>query len=164
MHAARGGREPQRHDQPHPDCAKGKSKDTITFGVSSKIFLNGELPTIQNKLTIEGGNVATIDGSGADRIMETAAATILTLRNVTLAHGAASSDGGGVLNLGALTLDHTTFSHNAAGGGSRGGGVYSEGSSVTVLDRRPSGRPAILAASPRRPSRRRRASPARARS
>ena len=119
-------------DQSNPDCGKGNKKDTITFGVSGKIFLTSELPAIEGTLTIDGANVITIDGSGADRIMETNGSTVLTLRNVTLAHGNTGGDGGGLFNLGTATLDHTTFSNNTASG--NGGGVYSPAGSLKILD------------------------------
>jgi CSLREA domain-containing protein len=118
--------------QANADCAKGQSNNFIVFSVGGTIALAGELPAVQRKLTIDGGGAITIDGGSATRIMETADDANLRLRNVTLAHGAATGDGGGVLNANAtLTLQNTVFSHNTATG--FGGGVYSPGGSTKVI-------------------------------
>jgi CSLREA domain-containing protein len=119
--------------QVNPDCPVGRQKNVIDFSFGGTITLGSELPAVQNKLTIDGASAITIDGASAARIMETSGAATLTLLNVTLAHGSASGDGGGVLNTGGtLKVNNVTFSNNSATGS--GGGVYSPGGSLLVID------------------------------
>jgi hypothetical protein len=114
-------------------------RDNITNG------LNG-LPVISGKngadnLTIIG-NGATIDRSSTAgesfRLFDVASGNSLTLENLTLQNGLASSgviggaSGGAVFNQGALTLNGVSVQKNVAAGSilgsdATGGGIYSSG-------------------------------------
>jgi CSLREA domain-containing protein len=122
------------NSRPNRDCIPGISNDKIVFSVAGTITLGGsELPLITGKLLIDGGNVITVTGNDASRILETNSA--LTLSELTLVHGFVnSSDGGAILNHGAkLVLDHVTFSNNVAASGADGGAVASAGGTLKIM-------------------------------
>jgi hypothetical protein len=76
--------------------------------------------------TIQGG-MSTIDGEGARRGM--AVNSVTTVEAFIIQNGSAS-DGGGIFNSGALTLNNTTVSDNSAAGS--GGGISNSGGTVTL--------------------------------
>jgi hypothetical protein len=89
------------------------------------------LPIITTPITFEG-NANTITRAAtasAFRIAQTAPAGGITLKAVTISGGHAAttgqSNGGGILNFGAVTLTGSTLTGNAADG--VGGGIYSTG-------------------------------------
>ena len=60
---------------------------------------------------------------------------LLTVVNSTVANNTANQSGGGVdTRAGSLLAEHVTLSGNAAGAAASGGGLYAEGSSVTLRD------------------------------
>ena len=76
-------------------CTAGDGDDTISFIVSSSINLAGTLPTITRKLVIDGsGQSLTIDGGGNKRIMAVASGAVVTVKNLTFAHGGGVRAGG----------------------------------------------------------------------
>ncbi len=103
--------------------------DTITFGVSGTISLTATLPMSlinSGDLTIDGaGSTVIISGNKVDRNFYVIPGTSLTLRNLTIRNGYATTEGAGIYNDGALTVDHTIFSFNEASG--NGGAIYSIG-------------------------------------
>ncbi|WP_232542604.1 hypothetical protein [Streptomyces sp. QHH-9511] len=84
------------------------------------------LPIITTPITLEG-NANTITRSSASvfRIAQVSTTGDLTLKAVTLSGGHAATNGGGILNFGAVTLTGSELSNNAADG--TGGGIYSTG-------------------------------------
>ena len=112
--------------------------DTITFALpaSSTVSLtSGEL-LINKELTINGpgANLLSIQRSavaGNFRIFTIAANFSAAISGVTIANGNLPSDfGGGILNLGALTLANSTISGNSAGSG--GGGIQNNGNGLAI--------------------------------
>ena len=89
--------------------------DSITFAVSGTILLNGtQLPAITDALTIAGPAIGvTIDAHSASRIFQVNAGASAALSGLTLAHGSADY-GGGIENLGTVTLTGSTLTGNAA--------------------------------------------------
>ena len=138
--------------------------DTIQLGAATYVLsgaagddvaLSGDLD-ITGDLTLTGAGTAStiIDGGGVDRVLDIdpsgagVSVTIsnltvrggnaagqagggirnlgtLSLSNVTLAANSSGVNGGGLLNLGTLTLTNTTVSGNTAG--TDGGGIYNSG-------------------------------------
>jgi predicted outer membrane repeat protein len=116
------------------DCVVGTGTDTINFSVSGTITLaQGELPTL-NTLTIDGtSQTITVDGANAYTVLAVNSGATLTVNDLTIAHGNASSLGGGIDNEGGtLTVTNSTFSSNSAPNGD-GGGIYSGICSGVVL-------------------------------
>jgi CSLREA domain-containing protein len=112
--------------------------DTITFSVSGTITLGSTLPAIVDAaaagtLTIDGGGNITISGNNSVQVMIVNSGANLTLQNLTIANGKASS-GGGILNGGTLTITNSTFSGNSASGGGDGGGIFNIGDTVTITN------------------------------
>jgi len=141
--------------------------DTIQLGAATYVLsgaagddvaLSGDLD-ITGDLTLMGAATAStiIDGGGVDRVLDidpsgagvnvtisnltvrggNAAGQAgggirnlgtLSLSNVTLAANSSGINGGGLLNLGTLTLTNTTVSGNTAG--TDGGGIYNGGGST----------------------------------
>ncbi|WP_447031052.1 right-handed parallel beta-helix repeat-containing protein [Streptomyces hypolithicus] len=99
---------------------------TITGSHSSDSDGPNALPVITTAITLTGSNNiitrSTSLGTPAFRIVKVAGSGNLTLKgNVTLSHGKATTDGGGILNYGAVTLTASALSGNTALG--KGGGL-----------------------------------------
>jgi hypothetical protein len=104
-----------------------QSGDTINFDRSlagQTITLSSEL-AIAKSLDIEGpgADQLTISGNNASRVFDISAGATVTLAGVTIASGVANgsapvraSAGGGILNLGSLTLTDDVLSSNQAVG------------------------------------------------
>ena len=119
-----------------PDCAPGSPSGTTTINVpasSSHYFLTvGEL-LAAGSVVIKGGGVGalgtTIDAAHGSRALQVDSGATLSISGLTVTNGQApacgancpSENGGGIANLGALTLTDVTVSNNAAGGGAVGG-------------------------------------------
>lgn len=100
-------------------------------------------PLVVNKAVTIDASAApgvTVSGGGSDRVLIVEAAGDVTVRHLTLADGFGWQLAGGVLNNGALTLDHVTVTNNtmATDAGDfwqGGGGIYNgENASLTLLD------------------------------
>jgi len=109
--------------------ANAASGDTINFAVTGTITLtSGEL-AISNNLTIAGPGMAnlTVNGRGASRVFEITISTVnATLSDLTIANGVNSSyGGGGIKNIGTLTLSHCAITNCL--GGVYGAGIYNSG-------------------------------------
>jgi CSLREA domain-containing protein len=116
--------------------------DTITLPAEAFILkiagsddtgLVGDLD-ITDDLTINGvGHALVAGGAGwSDRIFDIRTAGIsVTLNNLTIAQGKASGGGGGIANIGNLTVENSIVSGNSSG--YAGGGIYqSSGGTLTV--------------------------------
>ncbi len=123
------------------EIAAAKSGDTIVFapGLNGQTITltSGEL-AIAKSLNIQGPGASqlTVSGGGTWRVFEVdGARTTVTLSGFTISQGAAllaTSQGGGVLNFGALTVSNCTLSGNAAA--EAGGGIMNWGGALTVSD------------------------------
>jgi beta-glucanase (GH16 family) len=98
---------------------------------------------------VPSGNVAingvdasglVLDGGGSDRVLIVDAGRTVTVANLTVTNGYGWQVAGGILNNGALTLDHVTVTGNtmATDAGDfwqGGGGIYSgEGATLNLVD------------------------------
>jgi hypothetical protein len=157
------------------DANAAAGADNITFSISGTITLASTLPTVTDAagLTMDGtGQTLTISGNNAVRVLQVAVNASLTVKNLTIANGDASSDlGGGIDNSGvttvvnstlsgnsatsgfggainnrangALTVTNSTFSGNSTTSGF-GGGIYNNGTTVTITNSTFSGNSANL--------------------
>ncbi|MFZ5859103.1 MAG: InlB B-repeat-containing protein [Chloroflexota bacterium] len=95
---------------------------------------SGEL-TIAKNVIIDGSAAPdfTVSGNNALRVFNISNGYTVTLNNLTIANGLASGgNGGGILNLGTLSVLNSTVSGNSAGSG---GGIYNDSSGMmTVTD------------------------------
>jgi hypothetical protein len=100
------------------------SFDTIVFDLNlpATIQLQSALPTITTSVSVDGPEInppiplVTVRGEGeADpyRIFEIAAGATVTIKDLKITNGLAS-EGGGIRNLGTLTLHNTTVENNFA--------------------------------------------------
>jgi hypothetical protein len=115
-------------------CKAGSGNDTIIFYVSGTIVLSETLPEIEKTLNISGppANI-TISGNNAVQVMLIDTSAVVYLSNLTIANGLADSQGAGIFNLGALTIDRSTFSNNSVTGGSLGlGGAIANAGTLNV--------------------------------
>ncbi len=110
------------------DCATGSGADTITFnlGSSATFTLGSTLPSITDGdgLSIDGGqNQITVSGNNAVRVLQVGSGARLDLKNLTVAKGHTSGNGGGIDNRegGTLEVTNSTFSNNSAS--QSGGGI-----------------------------------------
>jgi hypothetical protein len=106
--------------------------DTIAFdldSVTSPIILRGgqlelTLPASTAGVTIDGGAGVTLDGNRTSRVIQMDGPVLATFQNLTITHGSDRNQGGGVYNLGTLTVSGCTITSN---GSDRGGGIYNTG-------------------------------------
>ena len=123
--------------QTFSDCPAGAGPDTITFSVSGTITLDSTLGNllIDSDITIDGtGQSVTVSGGNAVRVMLVNSGATLRLDKLTVANGFAVGgfDGGGIRNLGTLTVSNSTFSNN--GTGTDGGGIANDFGFLTVTN------------------------------
>jgi hypothetical protein len=88
------------------------------------------LPQVTDSLlTINGPRSPgiTIDGGSAVQVMQVASGSTLKLNNLIIARGFTHDAGGGILNLGTLTVTNSTFSGNTAHNSFFGGSIFNEG-------------------------------------
>jgi predicted outer membrane repeat protein len=140
---------------------------TITYSITdapSGYNADGSngLPSITSDITlISNGGTATLErasGSPNFRLLRVASGGTLTLNNVIVQGGNASSSGGGIRNLGTLNLINSRVQNNTAAGGagiynlngtvnisassqitgntssSHGGGIYNNGGTLVMTD------------------------------
>ena len=118
---------------------------TITFdpGLAGETLTltSGQL-SIDSSVTVDASAAApvTISGGGASRVLQVAAGAEVSVNDVVIKDGVAPLQGGGVRNLGTLTLDHVTVTANTSTGGlgdflQGGGGIYTgDGATLTLKD------------------------------
>jgi predicted outer membrane repeat protein len=82
------------------------------------------LLVLPNNTTLDGGGLITLDGTHTATVVFVDRDTTVVLTRLSIIHGRASV-GGGTLNLGTLTVDHSTLSGNAAN--VDGGGISNTG-------------------------------------
>ncbi len=100
---------------------------TVTFncGTATTITLSST-KVITADTIIDGGGLVTLSGAAAVRVFLVALNAHLTLRGLTIAEGFGGTDpGGGIRNLGTLTVSNCIFSDSISE--SFGGGVDNEG-------------------------------------
>lgn len=120
-------------------CPAGEmgNVDEISFAVSGTITLTGQLEvTAGGPLVIDGANAIEVSGAHMVRVMFVDSDAVVRLENLSILNGVGDnasgicspyiydSCGGGILNLGTLSLTGSKLSGN---GGSLGGGIYSSG-------------------------------------
>lgn len=100
--------------------------DTIIFAVTGTITLTSEI-TLDKNLNIQGPGASslTLSGNNANRIFFIPSGVNIALSGLTLANGNSTSNGGGILNIGTLTVTASIFADNTAGFG--GGGILNGG-------------------------------------
>ena len=104
-------------------------------GTGEDAAATGDLD-ITDDLTISGGGVGatTINGAGLDRVFEVFAGVTVNLSGVQITGGNVTgiNGGGGIRNLGTLTITNSTVSGNTTPH-SFGSGIYSD-NSLTLID------------------------------
>jgi hypothetical protein len=107
---------------------------TITFncGAAPHTILSSSAKSITLDTTLDGGSLITLDGQDGDRLFEVSSGAVLTLRNIVLAHGFATGDGGAIYNgssgadiPGSVILENSTIRDSIAG--ASGGAIVSTG-------------------------------------
>jgi CSLREA domain-containing protein len=124
------------NDTTGTDCAAGSGSDTIIFSTSGTIVLGTQLPLITDAdaLTIDGtGQTVTISGNNAVRVMSVQLPGTLHIRALTIANGNAGFNfGGGIFsNGGTLTVSDSTFRDNSA---FVGGAINQTSGTVTITN------------------------------
>src|SRR5579859_6440900 len=99
------------------------SSPTLTLGAN--ISMSMELPSIVNPVTIHGAG-HTLAPTASIRVLWVRPSGNLTLDNITIQNGYASS-GGAILNNGTLTVTNSTLSGNNAPVSAYGGAIFNTG-------------------------------------
>jgi photosystem II stability/assembly factor-like uncharacterized protein len=129
-------------------CLPGGADFTgaITFdcGASPATITVTSTKTISADTTIDGGNLITISGDNRVGVFSVSYGVNFTLHNLTIADGYASGNffdgghGGGINNVGTVTVINSTFSGNRAvgcghdGGCAQGGAIFNDGTLITT--------------------------------
>jgi CSLREA domain-containing protein len=117
-------------------CIAGSGDDVIDLtGVAGAITLGGTELAISSNLTITGPGAdrLTISGNNASRIFNVAVNVVVVISDVTIADGYGAGevdDGGGIFNVGTLTINRCTFAGNRTTG--NGGGIGSYGTATVT--------------------------------
>jgi uncharacterized protein (TIGR03437 family) len=123
--------------------ANTSSGSTITFNVTGTINLLSALPALTQSMTISGPGASSlaIAGGGAVRVFDIFSG-VTVISGVTIQNGSAGI-GGGILNLGTLTLNSCVITGNVAGPSQLGGGIWNGGTltinQCTISNNRASG-------------------------
>ncbi len=121
------------------DAVHSATTDTINFsatlfGQPQTIILNSRTGPLvlndSNPLTINGpaGDTVMVSGGDAVEVLDIAGGTV-SISDLAISHGK-GSDGGGIKNLGTLTLTNCTLDHDQS---SNGGGLFNSGGTVTIV-------------------------------
>jgi predicted outer membrane repeat protein len=106
--------------------------DTITFGVTGTINLSGALPNLTHNISINGPgpDLLTVrrDTGGDYSVFYVGRSVVIS--GLTIANGA-SSIGGGISDVGTLTLNNVAINGNSASG--QGGGIFVGSDSSATL-------------------------------
>jgi hypothetical protein len=102
--------------------------ENLTIGISMEVIGSGATATI-----IDGGGITTV-------VKISNASSHVTLSGLTIRNGNAPVEGGGIFNLGTLTLVNSNVSGNRVGSGCSGpsfcsvlgGGIYNSGGTLTI--------------------------------
>ena len=117
-------------------AAQNSGGGTITFttGPANIVLANGVLPPITSNVSLEGGNIITLNGNNATFLFQVNAGGTLTLNHLTITGGLnASGDGGAIRNGsspgngGTLNINNCTFVSNEAAASFSGGAIVSYG-------------------------------------
>jgi len=111
-------------------CAAGSGNDTINFPprMTGTISLVSTLPEVTDSLLTINGPASrgiSISGGGNVPVMGVATNATLNVNSLTIADGRSNTNGGGIVNLGILTVTSSSFSGNLAFGA--GGGILNDG-------------------------------------
>ncbi|CAG0988016.1 hypothetical protein PLCT2_02302 [Planctomycetaceae bacterium] len=105
--------------------------DTITFADDYTIYLSSTL-NINKSLTVDGGGYTVTvsgdtggDGSSNVRVFSIGSSSVVTLTFLNIVSGTTTLDGGGIYNVGTVTIQNSTLAGNHAL--RDGGGVYNNG-------------------------------------
>ncbi|MCP4541984.1 MAG: DUF11 domain-containing protein [Chloroflexi bacterium] len=98
---------------------------TITFdaGLAGKTITLTEQIALSQDVTISGTVPITINGGGTTRVFQIDSGAHVTLHSLTISNGNVGGAGGGIGNMGMLTVTHCTLSNNNTSD-YLGGGIY----------------------------------------
>jgi len=107
--------------------------DTITFSVTGTIALTSALPDITSGITLSGpgAGLLAVSGNNASRVFTITGSGVVTISDLTITGGRASS-GAGISNAGTLNVNNCTVSNNTAT--DSGGGINNNGAGRLNLD------------------------------
>ncbi len=100
---------------------------TLTQGV---LELNGRPASGTATITVDGGRAITINGNAADGIIQVDGGVRALVTGLGITNGFSAGSGGGIDNLGTLTVQNSTLSGNVA----QDGGAIANSGTLTVLD------------------------------
>ncbi len=105
------------------------------FNSAQTITLGSTLPSVAKAITLTGpgARLLTISGNNAVRVMDVAASGNLTLKDVTVSGGSTSGSGGGIQNVGTLTVLRCTLAGNTTSNASVGGGAIYNTGALTIV-------------------------------
>jgi hypothetical protein len=115
------------------ECNAGSGNDIITFAGDYTITLASALPDLSTNLTIDGASHSiSISGNNAVRVFWVNASGVVILSSLSIIDGNSPdlNGGGGIFNIGTLTISDSTVSGNSAD--SPGGGIVNFLGTLTI--------------------------------
>ena len=124
------------------DANANPGADLISFAPAARdgtIALNGGQLSITDDLTIDGPGAdrLAVSGNNASRVFQINSGVAVNIDGLTVTHGRAVGQGGGILNAGTLTVSHAILSDNQVFGlpgasltavvDAFGGGIFNKG-------------------------------------
>ncbi len=125
------------------DIAEG---GTISFDpalAGGTIALTSGQLVVNRDVTVDGAGAPglTVSGNGASRVVQVDAGVEATINDITVSDGVGAPQGGGILNLGVLSLDRVAVTNNTESSGGAasfdlgGGGIYNgDGATLNLTD------------------------------
>ena len=103
-----------------------------TIRIVCRMITLSSAVAISNSITILGRDLgaSAVSGNDADRVFQVSSGAAVGLIHMTIENGHTSTDGGGIVNNGTLTITNSTVANNTAGFGSlssSGGGIDNAG-------------------------------------
>ena len=116
------------------ECGVFQLAEDESFLFAASVEAGTNLVTVNDDLEIVGMSAlsTTVHGAGADRLFLVAPDTELSLKNMTVAGGMSTEEGGAIFNQGGtVLLEGVTVQENTA---ATGGAIYNDGGTVTIAD------------------------------
>ena len=132
-----------------PFCTLQAAVNAADIGDSIRLLpgVYSESVSINQSITIHGGgsDVTIIDGTNTSTVITIATEKSVYISDMAIANGSSVSQGGGIVNMGILTIENCDINNNKARGvntltsndgtarSAKGGGIYNEGR-ITIND------------------------------
>ena len=124
--------------------SKASAGDTVRVAVGTFTGAGSEVVLVDRDINLSGGwdaafvsqtGLSTVDGEQSRRALVVSAAKSVLIEYFAIQNGAGpTSGGGGIFNLGDLTVENSTIVDNSSHGGTQGGGILTRGGTLSLTN------------------------------